>query len=89
MPTHFTLKQKLEVAFSPTIMKRSLKVSIIVGTLLMLINHGDALFNGELDLIRMLKILLTYTVPYLVSTQAGVAATLEQKQTKISDKPDV
>ncbi len=70
----------LDVAFSPAIVQRSIKVSLLVGSILMMINHGDALLAGDLDQTRIMKILLTYIVPYLVSTQAGVAATLEFKQ---------
>ncbi|MCG7587804.1 nitrate/nitrite transporter NrtS [Photobacterium sp. OFAV2-7] len=76
----FPIRDALDIAFSPAIVRRSVKVSLLVGTILMIINHGDAILAGELDQFRVMKILLTYIVPYLVSTQAGVAATLEFKQ---------
>jgi hypothetical protein len=56
------------------IVHRATKVALIVGTLLLLINHGDALLAGQLDGRRILKILLTYLVPYGVSTYASVRA---------------
>jgi energy-converting hydrogenase Eha subunit H len=47
-------------------------VAVIVGTLLMMINHGDIIFTGKVGLIDVLKILLTYAVPFLVSTYSSV-----------------
>lgn len=45
---------------------RALKVSLIVGTVLNLINSGDALLAGRLPE-HAWKIPLTYLVPFLVS----------------------
>lgn len=45
---------------------RALKVGLFVGTVLVLINQGDSLIRGELPPIW--KILLTYCVPYCVSS---------------------
>jgi hypothetical protein len=51
--------------------KRSLIVALIVGTILNLINQGDALVAGmPLDVV---KLLLTYLVPYCVSTYGAVS----------------
>lgn len=54
-------------------LRRSLTVGLVVGTLLNLINQGSALWSGQADLPRLL---LTFCVPFLVSTYAGVAARL-------------
>ncbi|WP_084659990.1 nitrate/nitrite transporter NrtS [Vibrio sonorensis] len=62
---------------SISIAKRSLKVALVVGTILMFINHGDAILAAELDATRISKILLTYMVPFCVSTFAGVTAKME------------
>ena len=59
-------------AVRPDITRRSLKVALIVGTVLALINHGDRLLALDLDREAVLKILLTYLVPYCVSTWASV-----------------
>jgi len=47
---------------------RSVKVGVVVGTLLALINHYNAIFRGTLTATVIFQILLTYLVPY------GVAA---------------
>jgi hypothetical protein len=51
--------------------RRSAVVTVVVGTVLNLINQGDALVaGGHVD---WLKIALTYAVPYCVSTYGAVS----------------
>jgi hypothetical protein len=65
-----TLKQ----LFSPAIVARSLRISLVVGTLLVLINQLDALVAGTMNGILAGKILLTYMVPYAVSSYSSYCA---------------
>ena len=62
------------LALRPGVVRRALNTALLVGTLLALINHGDALLIGQFDGQRLLKILLTYLVPYGVATYAAVGA---------------
>lgn len=66
------------LAVTPPVVTRAIKVSLVVGTILAAINHGDALTDGTFDLINAFKVLLTYCVPYVVSTFSAVAALREQ-----------
>lgn len=54
--------------------KRSFWVALIVGTILNLINQGDLMMLG--DPVNLLKIGLTYAVPYCVATYGAVTARL-------------
>lgn len=45
----------------------SIRVALVVGTLLFIINHGSALMAGEMDTQRWLSAVLTYGVPFMVS----------------------
>ena len=64
-----------EYAVSGSVPRRSLIAAVIVGTILNLINQGDALFAGRpLDWI---KLLLTYIVPYFVITYGAVSLRLD------------
>ena len=63
----------LSLALQRDVVLRALKTSALVGVLLVLINHGDALAAGSVDALRLLKILATFAVPYGVSTYASVA----------------
>jgi len=51
--------------------RRSLVVALIVGTILNLINQGDALLGGEK--VNLAKIILTFAVPYCVATYGAVS----------------
>ena len=62
----------LAVALRPAILKRGVKVGLVVGTTLALINHGDKILTMALDSESGLKIGLTYLVPFFVSTWASV-----------------
>ena len=70
------MKKWIAVAGRKDVVTRSLKVAFLVGTLLVLINQGNRLAGGEWSVEIALKIVLTYLVPYCVSTYAGVAAIL-------------
>src|SRR6266436_7408803 len=61
---------------SDGIPRRSLGVALIVGTILNLINQGDALLSGApLD---FTKIILTFAVPYCVATYGAVSYRLHR-----------
>jgi hypothetical protein len=65
-------------AFSEGVPRRSLWVALIVGTVLNLINQGDMLLAGQrLD---FAKLVLTYLVPYFVSTYGAVSFRLDAAQ---------
>lgn len=69
---------------SPTI-RRALKVSLVVGTILNLINSGDSLLRGHLPAAPW-KIPLTYLVPFCVSWYAGAAERRSRQGEKNRDK---
>lgn len=56
---------------------RSIKVGLLVGTILVLINYTDGIIAAELTTTDYLKMVLTYFVPYCVSTYATVRALLK------------
>jgi hypothetical protein len=51
--------------------KRSFIVALIVGTILNLINQGDALVAGAR--LNLTKLILTFVVPYAVATYGAVS----------------
>lgn len=64
----------MTLALSSQVLFSSLKVSVVVGSLLVLINHGDKLILMSFSYGDILKILLTYLIPYGVSTWSAVKA---------------
>lgn len=72
----------ISIALEKEIRIRAIKVALVVGTLLALINHFDRIINLSLSGIEIFKILITYTVPYGVSTYSQVMQRLEQESKK-------
>ncbi len=66
-----TLARACRYAMCDGVPRRSLYVAVVVGTILNLINQGDALIAGVA--IDWIKVLMTYGVPYLVSTYGAVS----------------
>ena len=62
------------VAWERWVRVRALKVALLVGSNLALINHGEGLFGGTLTLKSWVQIGLTYLVPHRVLTYASVQA---------------
>ncbi len=52
----------------PKVMTLALKVALVVGTILNLINHFDLVFGSPFTRMTMIQMCLTYIVPYCVST---------------------
>lgn len=68
----------LELCTRPAVMRRAASIALVVGTLLAIINHGDRLLSGEITTEVVTKILLTYLVPYSVSTYSAVLTIRER-----------
>jgi hypothetical protein len=64
----------LAVAFSGRVVRRALAFGVVVGSVLIAINHGDALLSASMTRERWLKAGLTVLVPYIVSTWSSVLA---------------
>ena len=72
---HFKIYCK--IAISRSIVLRAIKVSLVVGTTLNLINQGDILVNLDIQNLSLLKFFLTYLVPYSVTTYTATAMKIE------------
>ena len=56
------------------LMGTALKVAVIVGSILLTINHGSALVRGKMTRDRWISGLLTYLVPYAVNIHGQYVA---------------
>ena len=63
-----------QLATSGSVVRRALMYAVIVGAILIAINHGNAIFGGTLDTTRVIQMALTVLVPYTVSTLSSVQA---------------
>lgn len=68
------MRQWIDLATSGAVARRALAYAVIVGAVLIGINHGDVILRGEVEPARYLKMALTVMVPYAVSTLSSVQA---------------
>ena len=66
-----------KVAISPGVVQRAVKVTLIVGIILNLINQGEVIINLDFASLNFTKFFLTFIVPYSVTTYTAVALKLE------------
>ena len=69
-----TMPRWLHIATEPAVVRRAVAYALVVGAVLIAINHGDALLRGEMDPLRLFRMGLTVLVPYCVSTASSVQA---------------
>ncbi|MDZ7753877.1 MAG: nitrate/nitrite transporter NrtS [Gammaproteobacteria bacterium] len=70
------MKEFLIIGCRIQICRRAVLVALVVGTLLNLINHYDVALGAVVDIEKAMQIVLTYLVPYFVSTHGQVVATI-------------
>ncbi|GGA63058.1 hypothetical protein GCM10011369_00430 [Neiella marina] len=75
-------------AMRPSIVSTAVKVSLVVGSLLVVINHGPSILSGHVYLGQLWQVLLTYLVPYCVSSYSAAKAVLaaEEKSNRFISK---
>ena len=66
----------LSMAVRRDIVLRSLKICAVVGTIVIIINYSERIRAGTLTDDDYFKMLMTYCVPYCVSTYVSVSAAL-------------
>lgn len=64
-----------QIAMSRHIVKNALKIALVVGSLLNVINQGERLVNG--DTISWFHLLLNYLVPYCVASYSAARNEIE------------
>ena len=70
MLNRYHKKTFVSLAVSDGTPRKAFLTAYVVGTVLMLINHGDVILRGELP--SLIKISLTYCVPFCVTTWGSV-----------------
>lgn len=64
----------IRLALDRSVVRRGLEYAVVVGIILVVINHGDTLLDGTLTGGQWMKIGLTMLVPYCVSVISSVGA---------------
>lgn len=64
----------LAMAIRPAVVSRAIGYALVVGTILITINHAGAILKGDVTPGRVGQMGLTVMVPYVVSTMSSVGA---------------
>ena len=64
----------IEIVTRTDVLIRALKMASIVGIVLAIINHGDHILLGTMTATNWIKVLITFSVPFCVSTISSVLA---------------
>jgi hypothetical protein len=66
-PTWSTLREVPQVVLYPPHLKKTVRLALIVGTVLFCINQLDVVAGGRANAIVWVKVCVTYLVPFVVS----------------------
>ena len=75
-----TLGAWLRIAMERAVVRRALGFAVVVGAMLIAINHSGAILRGEITRERLISMGLTVLVPYIVSTLSSVGAIREARR---------
>ncbi|MFD2542995.1 nitrate/nitrite transporter NrtS [Lacinutrix gracilariae] len=70
----------VKIASEKEIVISSIKVALVVGVILNSINQGEKLIALDFKHLNFLKLIITFSVPYMVSTYASVKVKLQKQK---------
>ncbi len=70
-----------EIVTRTDVILRALKMASVVGVVLAIINHGDHILLGTMTVTNWTKVLVTFCVPFCVSTISSVLAIRREQNT--------
>ena len=76
------MNEWLQLATRPAVVRRAVGYAVVVGAVLILINHGDAIVRGDISIVGLLRMMLTVTVPYVVSTASSGGALRDARKSQ-------
>ena len=83
MSKYQTKQSFRSLAFGGGTPLKAFLTACVVGTILTTINHGDAIIHGEYP--HTLKVVLTYTVPFCVTTWGAITGKLQKVIAHVQD----
>lgn len=69
-----THREGVALWFSPRTLRRTIRIALIVGTLLSLINQGHLIAAGDTTLGTWLRVAANYLIPWVVSSVGFLSA---------------
>jgi len=69
--------RSIQIVKKKSTLKRAITISILVGSILNLINQGDFILNQQWDHVNFFKLTLTYMTPFMVSVYSTTTALIK------------
>jgi hypothetical protein len=79
------MREALRICFRREHLQRTVKIALVVGTILTLINQLDVILKGDATAITWVKTGLNYCVPFIVSNLGLLAG--KRAETESLDHP--
>lgn len=73
--TWCTGREAIALCFSRRTLRRTVKIALVVGTILTAINQGEVIADGEATVVTWLRTGANYIVPFIVSSTGFLSAT--------------
>ena len=74
-PSWRTPSEALRVVFLRSTLRKTVKIALVVGTILSLINQAGVIFDGRATYVTWLRVAANYFVPFCVSSTGFLSAT--------------
>ena len=84
IPTWSTWREAARVVTLPRYLRSTVKIALLVGTVLFAINQLDVVLHGEATIVTWVKVGVTYLVPFVVSNLGILTAT---RHIAVADAP--
>src|SRR5207248_7857904 len=75
-----TFQEALRIVMRPDNLRRTVKIALVVGTLLTVINQLDVILKGDAVALTWIKCGLNYCVPFVVSNLGLLAGKRDEEQ---------
>ncbi|MGH2984161.1 MAG: nitrate/nitrite transporter NrtS [Solirubrobacterales bacterium] len=62
-----TIREALRICMRREHLRRTVRIALVVGTILTLFNQGDVILRGDATALTWIKTALNYCVPFIVS----------------------
>jgi len=75
-----TVQEALRICGRPEHLRRTIRIALVVGTILTLINQADVILGGDATTITWVKAALNYCVPFVVSNLGLLAGKRAERE---------
>jgi hypothetical protein len=76
------VRAALRICLEPQHLRRTLTIALVVGTVLTAINQADVIARGDATATTLVKAVLNYVVPFIVSNLGLLVGTRDERSSR-------